>query len=295
MDGGKGIGKGPANEIIEVRKDYYNESMTVTRAQAIAEREAFTNPNLMKASAYDDLPGAAGPNRQVIDGLVHVGPKGAPEVVPKLSNEAAMARFKEMGVPVGDTAWNNLKASGDAAALVEILPPGSKYLGAGVEGAGFSLPGSTRAIRIQHGGGQPLLQADIGKAGVYSDWMAQYGKTWVEQKERVAMQAAYMHGGKVNAAGRGGNIARWKQFPAEMQGKMEANMKQTWGKNVKSLDNHEWNVGIDYQGRMRAFDAGAYVRTNDQVVAAIWNPEQVVKVVNPGKSRWQRVLRKAGN
>jgi len=285
VDGGPGIGEGPLTEVLEVRKRYVDQ-MEVTRAQALAERAAMTDKRLQNLSAYDDLPPVENANRRIIDGLVHVGPSGAPEVRPTLSNAQAMQRFKAMGLPEGDVAWNNIASSGDAAALVELLPEGSKFLGAGVEGAGFSLP-SGRSIRIQHGGGQPLLQADVGKVGVYADWMAKYGNTWVEQKERVAMQGKFMGMGDVNAG-----VAQ--RYTAKgLQDNMYSNMLKE-RKAIKPVDDHMGNWGIDYQGRARVFDAGAYRRQVDpSVAAAIWENAPSQQVINPGRSRWQRAIRTA--
>jgi hypothetical protein len=263
----------------------------MTRARAIAERRAINDAAAQKLGAYKDLPPIENGNRRIIDGLVHVGPQGAPKVSPKLSNAQAMQKFKDMGVPEGSRAWNNLKASGDAPALVELFPAGSKYLGAGVEGMGVALPGG-KALRIQHGGGQPLLQADVGKVGVYSDWMAKYGSTWVESKEQVAVQAAFLNKGKaVNMAVRRQD---YKFNRHDLQRSMEKTMMQTERKNVTGLDKHEYNWGIDFQGRARVFDAGAYRAPNDRVVAAAWSPDAVKQVVNPGREAYQRVVKTRG-
>jgi hypothetical protein len=221
--------------------------------------EAIKNPNLQDLDAYADLPPVANANRVIRpDGLVDVGAKGAPKIgKPTMSNDEAMKAFEALGMPKG-TAYYNIQASGDANKLIQLFPKGSKYLGEGVEGVGIALPGNKVALRIQHGGGKPLLQADVGKAGVYADWMTKYGKTWVEQKERIAVQAKHIPRGL-------------GQFNVhDLKAAMERNF-QRQGKNVHGVDDHMGNWGIDYRGRARVFDAGAYRPPGDNKVAAIWD------------------------
>ena len=254
---------GSNEPILEVRQGYNGQTLEVTQAIANAERAAMENPRLQSLSAYDDLPGIEGPNRAIDKaGNVQVGDLGAPTVKPKMTNDQAMKAFEKLGMPRGE-AYRNIAASGDAAALIELFPKGSKYLGEGVEGVGIQLPGGATVLRIQHGGGQPLFQQNIGKVGVYSDWLAKYGNTWVEAKEAMAMQAKFYGKGKtVNA-----KVARAQKLDT-MKASYEANMKRQGIKGMQDVDAHAGNWGIDYKGRARVFDAGAY--RNDGRNVAIW-------------------------
>lgn len=256
-------GPGAATDVLETRSDPYGQ-VTVTREIAEAERRALKDEGLQKLEAYKDLPPVENANRVVVDGLVHVGDKGAPIVKPKLTNEQAMQRFTDMGVPMGD-AYRNLSTSGDAAALVELLPPGSKFLGAGVEGIGFAIPGpGHKVLRIQHGGGLPLNMPDVGPVGAYPQWVGKYGNTYAEMKEGMAMQFAFVGEGQ----GRVNTFATdvtWR----DIQKNMETTMKRA-GKDVVSVDDHEYNLAIDYFGRGRVIDAGAYRPPNNRVAVAVW-------------------------
>ena len=230
-----------------------------------------TDEGLQKLSAYKDLPPVENSNRVVVDGLVHVGDKGAPRVKPTLTNEQAMQRFVDMGVPPGE-ALRNLQASGDASALVELLPPGSRFLGAGVEGIGFSIPGAGhKVLRIQHGGGIPLNMPDVGPVGAYSQWVGKYGNTYAEMKEGMAMQFAFVGEGK----GRVNTFATDIDWSG-IQKNMEKTMKDA-GKNVVGVDDHEFNLAIDYWGRGRVIDAGAYRPPNNRVAVAVWGGGNKVK------------------
>ena len=259
---------GDPNEVLEVRVRN-RAKIEATKEIAAAERAAMNEGGLQRLEAYGNLPPVENANRVIRDGFVHVGDRGAPTVTPKLSNAEAMKRFERMGMP-RDQAWENLKRSGDAPALVELFPEGSKYLGEGVEGVGIQLPGSKIALRIQHGGGQPLLQADVGRVGVYAEWMGKYGNTWVEAKESIAMQAKFMGRGNAGPAGPIG--------PSTLKTSMERMMKRE-GKRVHGVDDHYGNWGIDFAGRARVFDAGAYRPIGDNRVAAIWNGNERVNQV----------------
>lgn len=252
---------GSNEPVIEVR-ERYGKRLEVTQPIADAERLAMENPDLQKLSAYDDIQ-LNGPNR-VVDskGNVQVGDLGAPTVKPKMTNAEAMKAFEKMGMPRND-AYRNISASGDAAALIELFPKGSKYLDEGVEGVGIALPGGATVLRIQHGGGQPLFKQNVGPVGVYSDWLAKYGNTWVEASEAVAMQAKYYGAGKkVNAGVQGA------QRMSEIKSNMFANIKKAGIKGMQDADAHEGNWGIDYKGRARVFDAGAI--RNDGRNVAVW-------------------------
>ena len=252
--------------VIERREAYGGRMhVEVTQKIADAEAKAINNPALQKLDAYRDLPPVENANRKIVDGMVKVGPKGAPEITGyKYTNMEGMKRLEEMGLPKHSRAWQNIADSGDGGRMAELLPEGSKYLGQGVEGVGFRIGRSGDALRIQHGGGKPLDMPNMGKIGMYADWMKQYGSMYVEKKEMAVMQGEFLGRGiTVNKTVRGQAIRE------AVKRNMDANMAKVH-KGIHTQDDHGGNWGIDTKGRARAFDAGYARPAGDYKVAAIW-------------------------
>lgn len=219
------------------------------------------------ASAYDDLPPVENANRYVDNkGRVVVGDKGAPNITEAqvnaefLTDAQARAYLRDVvGVPQGK-ALRNLEANGQLK-VVATLAKGGKYRGEGVEGMGIQLPNSDIVYRFQHGGGKPLATYDMGKVGVYPEWIKEYKlpgmqqSIWVEAKESVVVQGRYINNFNLNGD------------------KIKANMERNIRSQVRieDLDAHGGNWGLDAKGRARVFDPGAY--RGDMKNVAIWAGE----------------------
>lgn len=216
-------------------------------------------PENQLASAYDDLPPVENANRYVDSkGIVHVGDKGAIDIT-----EADLAEFptprdaynylvNEVGFPRDSEALANLKQI-DGLATVAALSKGTKYFGEGIEGAVVKTKDGV-ILRVQHTGSEPLPAYDMGKVGVYADWKKKYGQVWVEAKESIAMNADFLPAFGIDYQ--------------KMQKVMERNMQ---GKvPLHKVDDHGGNWGIDYKGRTRVIDPGAYRGPGDNEYAVGW-------------------------
>lgn len=216
------------------------------------------------AKAYDDLPPVENANRYVDNkGRVVVGDVGAPTITEAqvnaefLTDAQARAYLRDVvGVPPSK-ALRNIEANGQLK-IVATLVKGGKYRGQGVEGMGIQLPNSDIVYRFQHGGGKPLATYDMGKVGVYPEWIKEYKlpgmqqSIWVEAKESVVVQGRYINNFNLN----GDKIKR----------NMEANIRSQV--SLEDVDAHGGNWGLDAKGRARVFDPGAYRADNRNV--AIW-------------------------
>jgi hypothetical protein len=276
--GGGGGGRTPREALREdaggagsTEAQVYEESPS-QMAQAAKNLEMFgsDSPANMERleRLYDDIPAVENANRRIVDGEVIVGSKGAPTTKPTMSLDEAYEILSDRGVPPDVTGTLGSRGAAGVRHLADLLSqrPDAKFLGRGVEGMAISW-GKSNVLRVQYGGGKPLPTDYIGKMGAYPKWMKQYGGkngVWVEMKERIWKTASELGRGRTpidRAYERaGGGLSR---------SALDYLVNRATKGRVGPADAHSGNWGIDFKGRLRAIDPGAYTKP-DKVPVAIW-------------------------
>lgn len=217
---------------------------------------------------YADLPPVENANRTIVGDRIVVGEKGAPKIGnPTLDTQGAADLLRNRGVPnsVISDLQRNYGEEG-LRGIGELLKtnPQAQYLGSGVEGLAMAWS-PDKVIRIQYGVGSPPPSYYVGRAGAYPDWLKRYGGVAVEQKERVWNTAArvtsWFDGSKRDI---GGAVRRIKRAALDQYVR-----KVTKGK-IRDADAHTGNWGIDWKGRFRVIDPGAYVPPGADVTGGGW-------------------------
>lgn len=234
------------------------------------------NPAEME-KLYADLPPVENANRKIVGDRVIVGDKGAPKVGNTMSHLDAELLMEERGIPnaVIDKMRHNYGNDG-LKGIGELLKsnPNATYINNGVEGLAMNWSES-RVIRIQYGKGSPPPSFNVGKAGAYPDWIKRYGGVAVEQKERIWDTAHRMR----KQAGRNPFADRLDSvLDSKFGGNYDTMRKATldkyvdWktGGKIKPGDAHANNWGVDFKGRLRAIDPGAYIPPGADVTGAGW-------------------------
>lgn len=233
--------------------------------------ENILNAEQLKDKAYEDLPPVENANRFIDEeGRVIVGEAGAPEVSNRFNDplDAREYMLNEVGMP-GDVMYRyDLASEQTQLDIANLLAnkPDVKYMARGAEGVAVTW-GKNKILRLQYEGGEPLPTYNMGKAGVYPDWVRQYGTKasgwYVEQKERIwgtASEAGnYALSSKITNA--------WEKAggSSKIRDTLTNTIKRANPRLVPN-DAHTGNWGIDFKGRLRAFDPGAFTPPGEPVL-----------------------------
>jgi|GEM_PF-6510652 len=211
---------------------------------------------------YEDIPEVANANRKIVNGIVEVGSKGAPKVSGNLPYAEATQVLRDRGVP-GQVIRKMERSHGidSVQQIGELVKnnPGATYINNGAEGLVMNWSES-RVIRIQYGPGEPPPSYYLGKAGAYPDWIKKYGGSAVEMKEKV-WETAYRIGAKHNSVSN--QLAQAARshggYSYLRSATIDKTIKRAVGNKVRPADAHANNWAVDFKGRLRAIDPGAYV------------------------------------
>jgi hypothetical protein len=228
---------------------------------------------------YDDIPPVENANRKIVGNQVVVGDKGAPKVGNSLSASQAEKVLLDRGVP-NDVVRGLRMNYGDEGlkGIGELLKtnPQATYINNGIEGLAMNWSES-RVIRIQYGVGNPPPSYNVGPVGAYPDWVARYGVVAVEQKERIwdtikrGANKGYQNPAFNRLADeidrRGGG---WTAYESFREATLDKLVRRATGGRIVPGDAHGNNWGIDFKGRLRAVDPGAYIPPGADVTGAGW-------------------------
>jgi hypothetical protein len=268
----------PAGAVDATAGQIYKESPS-QMVQATQNFDTMMSGDVAKIDAlYDDIPAPNVVTNAKGYKVVEPGTAGAPVVTNRLSANDAISTLQQRGVPLDNIRqMENVHGIEGVREIGSMIAqnPEAKWINSGMEGMVFNWSDS-QIIRVQYNVGTPPPSYYVGKAGAYPQWKQTYKGVIVEGKEKVwdtikrLEDQGYRNpvGARIQSqlqdieASHG--VGRWESRDILRAQTLDQYVKRVTNE-ARPGDAHANNWGVDFKGRLRVIDAGAYVPPGEMV------------------------------